>query len=124
MSMLRDALQRSASPVERLPDAQAWRRTYLFTADSAVFAGHFPDHPVLPAVTQLLMARMTLEEALGRPLTLRAVVQAKFTATLGPDAAVELRTMEGRRAGLWECELRGAGRLASRFQIELQAEGA
>ena len=124
MSALREALQAAASPLETLPEANGRQRRYLFDANNAVFAGHFPEHPVLPAVTQLLMAQMTLEEALGRPLELRAVVQAKFTAPLGPGAAIELRVLEGRRAGRWDCTLRHAGQLAAHFQIDVQAEGA
>ena len=121
MSALRKALQVAASSLETLPEANVRQRQYLFDAGSAVFSGHFPEHPVLPAVTQILMAQMTLEEALGSRLKLCAVVQAKFTAPLGPDAAIELRVQEGRRAGLWDCALSCAGQPASRFQIELQA---
>jgi len=123
MSALYETLHASASSLEALPDARAWQRRYRFDAGSAVFAGHFPEHPVLPAVTQILMARMTLEEALGGPLTLCAVVQAKFTAPLGPGEVIELRVQEGRRAGLWDCALSCAGKSASRFQMEVRAEG-
>jgi 3-hydroxyacyl-[acyl-carrier-protein] dehydratase len=122
MSVLRKALQAAASPLEALPEANGWQRRYLFAANSAVFAGHFPGHPVLPAVTQILMAQMTLEDALGNPLNLCAVVQAKFTAPLGQDAVIELRVQEGRRAGLWDCALYSAGQPASRFSIETEAE--
>jgi 3-hydroxyacyl-[acyl-carrier-protein] dehydratase len=121
MSILRKALQAAASPLEVLPEAGARRRQYRFDAGSVVFAGHFPGHPVLPAVTQLLMVQMTLEEALGGPLELCAVIQAKFTAPLGPDDVIELRIQEGRRAGQWDGALHRAGAPASRFQIAVQA---
>ena len=122
MSTLRTALQSAASSLEVLPEASGWRRQYLFEANSAVFAGHFPEHPVLPGVVQILMAQMTLEDALGSPITLRAVVQAKFTAPLGPEAVIELRVQKGRRAELWDCALHCAGQPASRFQITTQTE--
>ena len=118
MSVLRNALQAAASSPEALPGAAGWQRQYVFGAGSAVFDGHFPEHPVLPAMVQILMAQMTLEEALGGPLNLCAIVQAKFTAPLGPDAVIELRVQQGPRAGLWDCALHRAGRPASRFQIE------
>ena len=134
MSALRAALRAAASSLEALPEAAGWRRRYTFDAQHAVFAGHFPEHPVLPAVTQILMAQMTLEEALGGPLELAAVPQAKFTAPLGPDAVVELRVQPGRRAGLWDCTLGDctpgdctlgcAGRIASRFQIAFGASAS
>ena len=118
MSALRQALRAAASPLETLQEAHGWQRQYMFDASSAVFAGHFPEHPVLPAVAQILMAQMTLEDALGRPLSLRAIAQAKFTAPLEPGAVIELRVQQGPRAGLWDCALHRAGRPASRFQIE------
>jgi len=122
MSALRTALQTAASSLEALPEADGWQRQYLFDADSAVFAGHFPEYPVLPGVVQILMAQMTLEEALGSPLNLSAIVQAKFTAPLGPDALIELRVQKGRCSGLWDCALHCAEQLASRFQITTHAE--
>jgi 3-hydroxyacyl-[acyl-carrier-protein] dehydratase len=122
MSALRNALQAAASSPEALPEAAGWRRQYVFGAGSAVFDGHFPEHPVLPAVVQVLMAQMTLEEELGGPISLCAIVQAKFTAPLGPDAVIELRVQQGRHAGLWDCALRCAGQPASHFQIETQVE--
>jgi len=122
MSLLRNALQAAASPLEALPEAAGWQRQYTFDTNSAVFAGHFPEHPVLPAVVQILMAQMTLEDALGEPLSLSAVPQAKFTAPLEPNAVIELRVRKGRRDGLWECSLHCAGESAARFQITLQTE--
>ena len=122
MSVLRNALRAAASSLETLPDAAGWQRQYVFDAGSAVFAGHFPEHPVLPGVVQILMAQMTLEDAFGEPLSLSAVPQAKFTAPVKPDAVIEVRVQRGRRAGLWECSLHGADQSASRFQITIQAE--
>ena len=122
MSILRNALQAAASSLEALPETPGWQRQYVFAASSAVFAGHFPEHPVLPGMAQILMAQMTLEEALGKPLSLCSIVQAKFAAPLEPDAVIELRVRQGRRAGLWDCALHCAGRMASHFQIETRPE--
>ncbi|MDR2695347.1 MAG: hypothetical protein LBC79_03085 [Deltaproteobacteria bacterium] len=124
MSILRQALRAAASSLEALPESSGWQRRYVFDAGSAVFAGHFPEHPVLPGVVQVLMAQMTLEDALGGPLSLSAIVQAKFTAPVEPGAVIELRVQQGRSAGLWECALHCAGRLASRFLIETGPENA
>ena len=122
MSVLREALLAAASPIKTLPEADGWQRQYLFGAGSAVFAGHFPDYPVLPGVVQMLMAQMTLEEALGRPISLAAIAQAKFTALLEPGSVIELQVKRGRRDEQWDCSLHRAGQLASRFQIETEHE--
>jgi 3-hydroxyacyl-[acyl-carrier-protein] dehydratase len=122
MSVLRNTLQRAASSLQALPEANGWQRQYVFDAGSAVFAGHFPQYPVLPAVVQILMAQMTLEEALGRPFDLCAITQAKFTAPMEPGAVIALLVQQGRRADLWDCTLRCDGQFAARFQIATQAE--
>ena len=122
MSILRQALHAAAGALEPLGEASGWQRHYLFVADSAVFDGHFPGHPVLPGVVQILMAQMTLEDALGRPLDIRAIPQAKFTAPLRPDSVIELRVRTGRRADLWDCTLHCAGQLATRFQLDMRPE--
>jgi 3-hydroxyacyl-[acyl-carrier-protein] dehydratase len=142
MSALHTALRAAASPLEALPKTGpkigpgtfpgtgGWRREYVFGADSAVFAGHFPGHPVLPAVVQILMAQMTLEDALGgvhsdhgdaggKPFMLSSVSRAKFMAPLGPSDEIELEVKQGGRPGLWECAVRHAGRTAAQFQLVL-----
>ena len=50
MSVMRRAVLHAASQLEHLPEQGVWRQSFCFAADSAVFAGHFPGHPVLPAV--------------------------------------------------------------------------
>ena len=122
MSALRKALRAAASPLAVLPQANGWQRQYVFAANSIVFAGHFPEHPVLPGVTQILMAQMTLEDALDRPLDLSAITQAKFTMPLEPGALIELRVQQGRRLDLWDCSMYCAGNMASRFQLETKPE--
>ena len=122
MSAIRNALRAAASPLGHSAEAGVRQRQYVFDADSAVFAGHFPEYPVLPGVVQILMAQMTLEEALGEPLSLAAIPRARFTAPLEPGAVVELEVRQGRRPGLWECSLHCAGRLASSFTIATSPE--
>ena len=119
MSALHKALHEAAASLEALPEVSGWQQRYIFDASSAVFAGHFPGHPVLPGVVQILMAQMTLEEAFGRPITLSSVPNAKFMAPLEPDAVIELQIKMGRRAGLWDCSLCHDGQTASRFQLEI-----
>jgi len=122
MSVLRQALRAAAAAPESLPEAGGWRRRYVFAANSVVFAGHFPQHPVVPGVAQILMAHMTLEEAFGRAFILCAVPQAKFTLPLEPGIIIELFLNVGRRDGLWDCTLHRGGQLAARFQLEVRPE--
>ena len=108
-------------------------REYRLEADFSGFTGHFPQNPVLPAVVQLLMARMTVEDGLGRPLNLAGVPQAKFMLPLGPGLSVAVAVRPhaavpppGKKAGegtLWDCVLSVEERVAARFRLEL-TEGA
>lgn len=97
-----------------------WQRSITLPADAVIFAGHFPGHPVLPAVVQCLMAQMAVEEGLGRPLLLKAVCQAKFTAVLGPEQEITLRVVPARKPGQWDCTLHADDILAASLRLELE----
>lgn len=119
MSALRQALHKAASAVEVMPETSGWQRRYLFEASSAVFAGHFPGHPVLPGVAQILMAQMTLEDAMGRPIIISSINQAKFMAPVEPEAVIELQVKMGGAARLWDCMLYHDKHMVARFQLEI-----
>jgi 3-hydroxymyristoyl/3-hydroxydecanoyl-(acyl carrier protein) dehydratase len=55
-----------------------------------VFAGHFPDHPILPGVFQLEMARMAAEWVLNGGLSLQEVVRGKFQRPVLPGETLKL----------------------------------
>ena len=120
MSVMRRAVLHAASQLEHSPEHGAWRQSFCFAADSAVFAGHFPEHPVLPAVVQVLMVQVLLE-AIGQQAELASVPQAKFLAPLGPDTDILLTLSKGRREGRWECTLHSGETLAARIQLEVPA---
>lgn len=120
MSMMRRAVLQAAGPLEHVPDQGAWRQSFCFAADSAVFAGHFPGHPVLPAVVQVLILQVVLEE-IGQPAQLACVPQAKFLAPLGPDTPILLTLSKGKRDGRWDCTLHSGETLAARMQVEVSA---
>ena len=63
---------------------------FRFGADEPVFAGHFPNRPLLPGIFQLEMARMAAEWVLGGPLFIREVGKAKFLHPIVPDQTVRL----------------------------------
>ena len=120
MSVMRRAVLHAASQLEHLPEQGVWRQSFCFAADSAVFAGHFPEHPVLPAVVQVLMVQVVLE-AIGQQAELASVPQAKFLAPLGPDTDILLTLSKGRREERWECTLHSGETLAARIQLEVPA---
>ena len=63
---------------------------FRFGANDPVFAGHFPNRPIVPGVFQIEMARMAAEWALGCRLSVREVCRAKFQRPILPEDAVRL----------------------------------
>jgi 3-hydroxyacyl-[acyl-carrier-protein] dehydratase len=63
---------------------------FRFDASDPVFAGHFPNRPLLPGVFQLEMARMAAEWILKCPLAVREISRAKFQRPILPGKLVRL----------------------------------
>jgi 3-hydroxyacyl-[acyl-carrier-protein] dehydratase len=70
-------------------DEAAGTARLRFSGDELFFQGHFPDAPVLPAMTQIAAARLVAERVTGRDLQVVEVSRAVFTRPVGP--GVELR---------------------------------
>lgn len=62
-----------------------------FPKDLSLFAGHFPGYPIVPGAILLEAVRLAAARAIGAPLALAAVAQAKFTGEVRPDQDVEVR---------------------------------
>ena len=73
---------------------------FHFRADDPVFAGHFPDRPLLPGVFQLEMARAAAESVLDCRLAVREISKAKFQRTILPDEMVRLELKLSETGGL------------------------
>jgi 3-hydroxymyristoyl/3-hydroxydecanoyl-(acyl carrier protein) dehydratase len=87
---MRDSISaaRKAGPLPQADGAQAFE--FNFSAQDPVFAGHFPDHPILPGVFQLEMARMAAEWVLNGGLSLQEVIRGKFQRPVLPGETLKL----------------------------------
>jgi 3-hydroxymyristoyl/3-hydroxydecanoyl-(acyl carrier protein) dehydratase len=88
---------------------------FRFSADDPVFAGHFPDRPLLPGVFQLEMTHIAAELVLDCPLAVREISKAKFQRPILPDEIVRLE--------LKLSEADGTIRARANFSVKRQAAG-
>lgn len=62
----------------------------LIPADHPCFEGHFPGHPVFPAVAQIDLVLDELQKFMKRDLTLVAIRKAKFPAPIAPGTVIDI----------------------------------
>lgn len=106
MSAIRKALAACAAPLVRTEGESGFCQDYRPDADFVGFAGHFPGHPILPAVVQVLMAEMTIALALGRDVRTGLVRHAKFMRPLHPGSTITCQVMpQDAEGSCWECRL-------------------
>ncbi len=96
---MRSLLAQCASPTAI--QEQGFECQYTLAAESAIFLGHFPHKPLLPAVVQCLMVQRLVEEVKAKKSTLYDIVDAKFTAPIVPPCTVLVRVAQGRKEGQW-----------------------
>lgn len=87
-------------------------------ADHPCLAGHFPGHPVAPAVVLLDCVVQALSAALGRAAALSAIPSAKFLGPLAPDEefGIELQIETERARARFRCVVNGQERVQGRLE--------
>lgn len=125
MNLMREAIEQSARS-EVLVNNGRGERTYCFNNDFPGFSGHFPGHPVLPAVLQTLAAQMVVERMFGRQLRLKRLQQAKFTRQIHPDEVLEVAVEWQQQEDGFRCKatLTVAAERAAQFTLFLEDESA
>jgi 3-hydroxyacyl-[acyl-carrier-protein] dehydratase len=84
MSVLIEAVKRSALGPAQIKSPDAITGRYCFSDDFPGFSGHFPGYPILPAVVQLVAAQCLIEEQKGHRIECRSVQNAKFLQEIRP----------------------------------------
>jgi len=72
---------------------------FRFPASDPVFAGHFPNRPILPGVFQLEMAHIAAELVLNQKLVVREIAKARFQRPILPDETVRLQLKLSEKDG-------------------------
>lgn len=79
---LEEALQASSCPSVQVEDLH-WTKLFFLAEDFPGFLGHFPGHPILPAMTQITIARLFFQEVCGSVDALN-VISAKYMHPIYP----------------------------------------
>lgn len=67
----------------------------VIDAAAPVFAGHFPQQPILPGVLLIAFARQAISKSLGRPATLRRIVRQRFMQPVLPGSVISVECEAG-----------------------------
>ncbi len=97
---------------------------YVFPPTFSGFQGHFPQNPILPAIIQLMTARESIIEQMGRDLLITKVTRAKFQKIITPDIPVTVvwTLREQEDTFICKCILETEGNPASSFIMTLKAK--
>jgi 3-hydroxyacyl-[acyl-carrier-protein] dehydratase len=103
---------------------RGYEMEYVFPPTFSGFQGHFPQNPVLPAIIQLMTARESIIEQMGRDILIIKVTRAKFQKIITPDIPVTLvwTLREQEDAFVCKCILETDGRPASNFIMTLKTK--
>jgi 3-hydroxyacyl-[acyl-carrier-protein] dehydratase len=66
-------------------------KLFCFDRDFIGFSGHFPGYPILPAVLQLLLAQLCIEEQKGCKISITSIEKAKFLSEIRPDETISIQ---------------------------------
>jgi len=98
---------------------------YLFTDGFAGFAGHFPKHPILPAIVEILTVVSLVGEHTGCRQRLVAVEDAKFFIPVRPSQEILVRcrprTLKGKL--LYDAQLTVGDMTTASVLMELACAG-
>lgn len=89
----------------------------------AVYAGHFPQQPVVPGVCMLQIIKECLEKACKASLQYKQIASCKFLSSINPKETPELRfliTIRRSEANVLQVQVEGAS--PEKICIKLKAQ--
>jgi 3-hydroxyacyl-[acyl-carrier-protein] dehydratase len=100
---------------------ESFQGRYLFPESFSGFAGHFPEHPILPAIVEIMTVIHLAGEQLGSRQRLVGVEDAKFLTPVRPnqELLVRCRPRTVRGKPLYDAQLSVEGITTASLLIEL-----
>lgn len=107
----------AASPLAAPVAAQV---EWTVSPDLPYLNGHFPQTPILPAIAIIDASTYLLQCALGRELTVKAIVSAKFLSPIVPGQVVRIE-FEPADNGVWSLDWKEASsdRILASLSLQL-----
>jgi 3-hydroxyacyl-[acyl-carrier-protein] dehydratase len=103
------------------------RARFVFDPDFVGFAGHFPDHKVLPGVCQISCVKEVLREWKKLGVRLRELVRAKYLLPVSPGDECMVECWDLKEAG-GEYDLKAGlsrgGEKVSEFRLRVAFDGS
>ena len=98
---------------------------YCFEDNFTGFAGHFPGHPILPAIVEILTVISLISEQTGCRQRLRAVEDARFLNPVQPNQVLLVRCRQRTVKGklLYDAQLTVGETTTATLLIELSPIG-
>ncbi|MBN1905682.1 MAG: hypothetical protein JW927_11350 [Deltaproteobacteria bacterium] len=88
MKNLIEAIKKSSAKPAQIKSQWEISNSYCFNNSFLGFSGHFPGYPILPAVMQLLLAQLLIEEQKGHKIEVISIEKAKFLSEIRPNDPV------------------------------------
>ena len=106
-------------------DSGTMEGRYLFTDRFAGFAGHFPEHPILPAIVEIMTVVSLVGEQMGCRQRLVAVEDAKFLKPVLPNQELLVRCRQRTVKGqlLYDAQLTVGDTTTATMLLELACAG-
>ena len=106
-------------------DSGTMEGRYLFTDRFAGFTGHFPEHPILPAIVEIMTVVFLVGEQTGCRQRLVAVEDAKFLKPVHPNQELLVRCRQRTVKGklLYDAQLTVGDTTTATMLLELACAG-
>lgn len=93
MNKITDAIEKYALGSAQNDGAEITGK-YSFDKEFIGFSGHFPGYPILPAVMQLFVAQLLIEQQKGCKIRVTSIVKAKFLSEIKPDDQITVQCVD------------------------------
>ena len=117
---LYDAIAESETGISKAKDGGI-SAAFCFSETLALFAGHFPERPILPGILQFEMVKYAAEKTYGCGFKIKSIAKSKFSAQLYPEEDISLVMTVKQENGLYQVKatLKREDKIAGKLNVIL-----